>query len=397
MSRRSVSSLGQGHPAVVLDLSANGLGIIRSLRRQGIAVYAFDTEPKYQIGKTRVALCGICPHPVYEEEQLLRFLLVLGQTFSQKAVLYAGADDYVEFVSRHRERLSASYSFLLPEHSLIEAVLDKRLTYQLAVRYGIPCPKTFVVEDAMQVEEAIPHVIFPCILKPVFSSDYRKRLNKKAIVVEDAEQLRRDYPYYRQFGAILLQEWIPGDETCLVGVGTLFDGHMNLLGMFSGQKIHQYPPYFGSGTVAVSRRDEAAIQETLSFFTDLQFKGLAKIEYKRDVRDGQLKFIEINARTWFWNSLAARCGVDLSYLYYLSLTGQDPQPVMTQAEGIKWVYFVRDLIAFWQKRKDGNITVRQWLTNLSGPKEYALFAWDDPMPSIRSLISHLKNAWKNRR
>jgi D-aspartate ligase len=46
-------------PAVVLDLSATGIGIVRSLAKQGIKVYAFDTRAKYEIGKTRFATCGI--------------------------------------------------------------------------------------------------------------------------------------------------------------------------------------------------------------------------------------------------------------------------------------------------------------------------------------------------
>jgi len=29
-----------------------------------------------------------------------------------------------------------------------------------------------------------------------------------------------------------------------------------------------------------------------------------------------------------------------------------------------------------------------------GKKEFALFAWNDPMPFIRSTCSHLVNAWK---
>lgn len=378
------------HPAVVLDLSANGIGVARSLKRRGIPVYAFDTEAKYKIGKTRYARCGVCPHPVYEAPQLLQFLLELGGTFPQKAVLYAGSDDYVEFVSRNRDRLGHSYSFLLPDHALIEAVLDKRLTYQLARHQGVPCPQTFVVDRAEQLEAAIPHLAFPIILKPVFSSDFRKRLNKKAIVVKSPLELRQAYPYYRQFGDILLQELIPGNEECLIGVATLFDENMTLIGLFSGQKIHQYPPYFGSGTAAVSRRDDEAVEATISFFQAVKFMGLAKIEYKRDPRDGQLKFIEINARTWFWNSLAARCGVDLSYLYYLSMTGQNPEPAITQIDGVKWVYFIRDFLAFWTMWKDGNITVREWLKSLQGKKEYALFVWDDPMPFIRSVIAHLK-------
>ena len=57
--------------AVVLDLSATGIGIVRSLKKKGIKVYAYDIKGKYEIGKTRHATCGICPNPVSEEEKLL--------------------------------------------------------------------------------------------------------------------------------------------------------------------------------------------------------------------------------------------------------------------------------------------------------------------------------------
>lgn len=61
--------------AVVLDLSATGIGIVRSLNNQGIQVYAYDIKGKYEIGKTRHATCGICPNPVSEEQKMLKFLI----------------------------------------------------------------------------------------------------------------------------------------------------------------------------------------------------------------------------------------------------------------------------------------------------------------------------------
>lgn len=66
-------------PAVVLDLSATGIGIVRSLAKKGIKVYAFDTRGKYEIGKTRFADCGICPNPVSEGPALILFLTRLAQ------------------------------------------------------------------------------------------------------------------------------------------------------------------------------------------------------------------------------------------------------------------------------------------------------------------------------
>lgn len=381
-------------PAVVLDLSATGVGIVRSLKKKGINVHAYDIRGKYEIGKTRLATCGICPNPISEEEELLQFLVTLGEKNAEKAVLYAGSDDFVHFISKHRTELALYYRFLLPEHAVVESVLDKRLTHELAVKHNVPCPKVFAVDDEQQIEKIIQEVTFPCILKPVYSSNFRKRvghrLYKKAIIVEES-QLREKYLFYRRFGELMLQEIIPGDETCIYSVKTLFDKKMNLIGIYMNQKIHQFPPEFGSSAMVLSVRDEEVIQKAVSFLSQIQFKGLAITEFKRDQRDGELKFIEINARIGLTQRLSIACGVDLAHLYYLLLTDQNPSPVTSQQEGIKWVYLVRDFISFLQKRKSGKMTIINWIKGLSGKKVEALFAWDDPLPFVRSFISHVRN------
>lgn len=382
-------------PAVVLDLSATGIGIVRSLRKKGIKVYAFDIKGKYEIGKTRHATCGICPNPISEEKKLFLFLTNLSKKLRKKPVLYTGSDDFVHFVSKYRSSLYPYFQFLLPSKPLVESVLDKRLTYELAVKHNVSCPKVIAIQDEQQIEEIITEVTFPCILKPISSSDFRKnishRLYKKAIVVEEASQLREKYLFYRRYGELMLQEIIPGDESSIYSVKTFFDEQMNLVGMYMNQKIHQFPPNFGSSAMVLSKTDEEVIQKAIDFLSKLKFKGLAITEFKRDQRDGKLKFIEINSRLGLTQRLSVACGVDLAYLYYLSLTGQNPSPVTSQKEGVKWVYFVRDYISYRHKRNDGMMTFTQWLKLLSGKKVEALFAWDDPLPFVRSFISHIRN------
>ncbi|MCH6264776.1 MULTISPECIES: carbamoyl-phosphate synthase [Neobacillus] len=387
-------------PAVVLDMSATGIGIVRSLAQKGIKVYAFDTLGKYKIGKTRHAICGACPNPVTEEEALLYFLCQVGLNFSQKAVMLAGSDDYVHFISKNRYVLSQYYRFLLPEHSLIEAVLDKRLTYELAVKSGVPCPKTFIVNDEQQLVQIIGQLIFPCILKPVHSSHFRSnidhKLYKKAILIEDAAQLQEEYLFYRQYGELMIQEAIPGEENAIFSVKTFFDKKMDLKGLWMNQKLHQFPPHFGSSALVVSKREEEVIKLAVPFLKSIEMKGLAIAEFKKDPRDGKFKFIEINPRIGLTQGLSIACGVDLAYLYYLSLTNQDPEPVVVQKDGIKWVYFVRDFLSFRQKKRLGEMTFFEWLKGLSGKKVEALFRWDDPLPFIRSFVSHLRNLWSRR-
>jgi D-aspartate ligase len=390
--------MNHSYPAVVLDLSANGIGIIRSLARKGIDVYAFDTEKPYRIGKSRLATCGICPSPLTEEQELLAFLLNLGKGFKQKAVLCTGADDYVVFVSKYREELSASYVFLLPEHELIEAVLDKYTMYELAIKHNIPCPTTYIIKEREQVENAIQEGIeFPCILKPTLGHEFRKKINKKAIVINTPDELREGYEAYHQYGTLILQEIIPGDNKCFCKVATLYDDNMELLALFSLQKNHQFPAEFGTGAHIVSKKLPDLIDMTLPFFKELNLKGIGMVEWKKDPRDGIYKFIEINPRFWLTHSLTGASGVDFAYLYYLYVTNQNPAPQLEQIDDVKWIYLVRYYLTFRHKKRQGEMTWKDFFTGLRGKKEFALLARDDFMPFVRSTWSHLKNAWRRKR
>jgi D-aspartate ligase len=384
------------YPAVILDLSANGVGLIRSLARKGIDVYAFDTEKAYRIGNSRLATCGICPSPLSEEQELLAFLLELGGKFEQKAVLCTGADDYVVFISKYREQLSAYYVFLLPEHELVEAVLDKYTMYELAIKHNIPCPNTYIIKEQSQFEEALQHIDFPCILKPTLGHEFRKKINKKAIVLYNERELREGYEAYRQHGTLILQEIIPGDNQCFYKVATIYDDNMNLLALFSLQKNHQFPAEFGTGAHIVSKTLPDLIDMTLPFFEELKLKGIGMVEWKKDPRDGIHKFIEINPRFWLTHSLTGASGVDFAYLYYLYVTNQQPTPQLEQIDDVKWIYLVRYYLTFRSKKKQGEMTWKDFFAGLRGKKEFALFAWDDFMPFIRSTWSHLKNAWKRK-
>ncbi|AIW31904.1 MULTISPECIES: carboxylate--amine ligase [Bacillus] len=385
------------HAAVVLDFSANGIGIIRSLARRGIDVYAFDTEGPYRIGKSRLADCGICPSPLTQEEELLTFLTDFGKRFQAKPVLYAGSDDYAGFISKFRETLAGFFLFLLPSRSLLETVLDKSKAYELAVKHHIPCPKTFFPNNRDELEEAIANIDFPCILKPVAGHEYRKKVNKKAIVMKDAAQLRKEFSSYRENGELLVQEIIPGDNQCFYKVATFYDDQMKLMGLFSLQKNHQFPADFGAGAHVVSKRLPDLIKKTLPFFEAIQLKGVGMAEFKKDPRDNVYKFIEINPRFWLSHSLTEPAGVHFVYMYYLYLTGQHVKPQLEQKDGINWIYEVRYFLTFLKKRKRGEMTFRDFWKGCKGKKEYALFAWNDPMPFIRNTWSHLKNSWKRKR
>lgn len=384
-------------PAVVLDLSANGIGIIRSLHQHGISVYAYDIERKYHIGKTRHAICHPCPDPIKDEKKLVTLLIDLRQRLQTKPVIYAGSDEFVLFLSKNRDILQEHFRYIMPNHALIEAVLDKRLTAKLADDYEIPSPKTFVINHQELSDQLLSNFVYPCILKPVHGYEFRKQLSKKVIIIENETQLKEQLPVLQQFGDLIIQEIIPGGDDCVYQIGTLFAEDMELIGLFMGQKLNQFPPYFGTGAFVQSIRDEEVIEKGVSLLKTLKMTGISVAEFKRDSRDGQLKFIEINARPWLWHSLSRACGIDLTYLYYLLVTDQQPEKKLIQEEGMTWIYSIRDYLSTKEKVQNGDMTWREWRRNRKGKKEHALFRWDDPMPFIRSAVTHLINAYKNKR
>ena len=66
------------------------------------------------------------------------------------------------------------------------------------------------------------------------------------------------------------------------------------------------------------------------------------MEFKRDPRDGRFCLMEVNARHWKWHGLAARCGVNLSYVAYRDAIG-DPYIARRQQDGVKWIVANKDV------------------------------------------------------
>ena len=75
-------------------------------------------------------------------------------------------------------------------------------------------------------------------------------------------------------------------------------------------------------------------------------------------------------------------------------------PVTTEIafdEGVKWISFERDLPAFLKYHKEGALTLRQWLVSITtGRRDYAVFAWDDPVPFILSPFHFVYNRVRSR-
>lgn len=369
--------------AFVLYIGMTGLGVIRSLGRRGIPVIGLGPNPKQTGHFSKYCESIVSPDPIKAEEQYINFLLDLGRRLRTKGVLIPTADADVLAISKHRTKLEDYFHFPMPDWDVIERLVNKKEFHKSILRLNIPQPKTYLPENISELKHIVDELTYPCIIKPAFS--YKNNLGAKVLKINSKEQLIESYDKAISCGQeMVIQEVIPGDDSNIYGLGTYCNCTSKPKGIFVYRKKRGYPNGFGTCSFVESVSDPEIVDLGKKILREFGYYGISEIEFKRDPRDNQLKIIEINARTWAENSLADRCGVDLSYMVYMDAIGkgEDVERSISAKEGIKWIYMFNDLRSSLESMRSGKLLLKDYIKSLNGELEFAIFAWDDPCPFL---------------
>lgn len=113
---------------------------------------------------------------------------------------------------------------------------------------------------------------------------------------------------------------------------------------------------------------------------------MGNIEFKRDVRDGKLKVIEVNPRFTDAHRMIVEGGMPIDEMVYRSKTGQLVPTITDYEENVRMWNPLRDFMAFRELRARGELTFVGWLESLrSGRKVLPIFMLRDPMPTFVRL------------
>jgi predicted ATP-grasp superfamily ATP-dependent carboligase len=228
---------------------------------------------------------------------------------------------------------------------------------------------------------------YPAILKPSRrDARWRARHSVKLYEIGAPDELFRRWDALpRDHGPMLLQECIPGPDTQLVFSLTYLTRAGEPLAMFTGRKLRQFPPRFGTSSMAESRWDPEVAELSLTILSALGYVGYASVEFKRDPRDGQLRIIEVTGRTWYPHGLATRCGINLPWLAYRDCLDLPVERPLGFPSAVKWIDEDRDLRSALAYRRRGELTLAGWLASYRGRRTYARAAWDDPAPFLHTV------------
>jgi D-aspartate ligase len=385
------------HPtAVVMNMFYTGLGIARSLGARGVPVLGLTAQRGIYGNHTRYAKSVISPDSRREPEALLAFLLELRHQIDGRAVLFPTRDDDVVFLNRFREELSPLYSLVIPPAPAIAVCLDKWQTYLCAKQAGVPTPACWMIESDDDLAKAAREVVFPAVLKPLAAHHWRRARNweivggRKAIAVHSREELLAEYTAIaRADNRVLLQEMIPGDDDCLVVTACYITRNGRWAGAFNAQKLIQEPAGFGTGCVVQTAHRPELFEPTMRLLQQMEFSGVAEVEYKWHQAAQSYQLVEVNPRPWDQHSLGRMCGVDLMYLAYADHAGLPMPEVRPQTSVWKWIaddVFVmtaaRSLI-----RHTGRF--RSLFRAARGNRIYGIWSARDPLPFLRYFVGHM--------
>lgn len=381
--------------AVVIGGHVQGLGIIRMLGCKNIPVVLMDTTG-YNIARFSKYCSRFIKMPgdIFESEQkFCNFLKEKSHQHNlQDWLLFPTDDQTVAYLSRHKEELSDYYRIWTPAWDVVEQCYNKKLTYSLAEKIGLPIPESHFPENLSDVRTIGDRLRYPVIIKPAVMHTFYTRTRCKAVLINTREELEAQYQHVAKIippSEIIIQEIVPGSPENLHSCGSFFKNG-NIIASVTGRRSRQIPMDFGKASTFVELVEIDEVRSlSLKLLDALGYYGLSEVEFKYDARDETFKLLEINPRTWKWHSIALLSGLNLPYLLYCDTNGEsyseDLAPSKTMSGG-KWIDEYTDLYVSMKEMLLRNMTLRQYITTLTGNKVFGSLSSDDPLPFLAGAV-----------
>jgi D-aspartate ligase len=371
--------------ALVVGGDYQGLGIARSLGRQGIPVVVLDDElsiarvSRYVRHTERVA-------ELRDPDRTVDALVEVGERLGlQGWVLFPTREETVAAISSNRDRLSHLYRVPTPAWDTVRTAWDKRETHAVAQELGVDAPRCWFPRSEQDLD-LVPAGA-PVIIKPAIKEHFFYATSAKAWRADSSAELRDAYRRAVEVidpAEVIVQEMIPGGGQEQLAYCAFFRAGEPVASM-TVRRRRQHPSDFGRASTFVETVDLPEIEEpSKRFLKAIDYYGLVELEYKRDPRDGRAKLLDVNARTWGYHSLGAAAGVDFPYLLFRDQTGHEVEPARARA-GVRWLRWSTDVPNAVKDMMRGDLRAADYARSLRGVDVEAVWSPRDPLPALMEV------------
>jgi predicted ATP-grasp superfamily ATP-dependent carboligase len=398
-------------PALIVKIGQyplhhGGTGAIRTLGRLGIPVYAVTEDPF-----TPAALSRYCrkafawPTTGQEDRQeLVRGLTAIGEQIGRPAVAVPTDEEAAVLLAENAGQLARH--FLLPgvPPGLPARLGSKRGLHELCQQHGVPAPRSAFPSTAQELVSFARQASYPLVAKNLEPWMRRAAPVVAGTTVFGTErELLAAAARWGSHPSVILQEYIPRELAQDWIVHLYCDASSRCLVEFTGVKLRSWPPHAGMTACARTVANPRLAQAAARFCQAIGFSGVADLDWRLDLRDGQYKLVDFNPRTGAqFRLFETERGVDVVRALHLDLTGR-PVPPSPQLDGREMVVENIDLLARLAYRRSP-ACAPPLPSRRRRPDELGWLAADDPLPFLamivrlaRPALAHLARTWRTRR
>lgn len=379
--------IGLSNKALVLGTNYYiGLSAIRCLGVEGVHTVAVDYSRENTYG-AKSKYCKeqlIAPHYKEDPKGFVSFLIDYAKKQSHPPVLIPCHDSYVEVIDENLAELRKYFLFHDIEQGLLTQLMDKGTLHQVAESKSILVPETIHPDEGNYLKTVEEKIHYPCLVKPVdspaFVSEFRRKLFKVHNETELIEAVQKSHDANLE---VIIQRIIPGFDDHMHTFDAYLNHNSKVTHATTCQKHRQYPINFGASVYTEHKYIPELYEIGVKFLEELNYKGFAEIEFKKDSETGQFYLIEINVRITNFNALLQKIGLNIPYITYQNLIGEPVEPkLVKESTGKTFWYAYEDLLAIRDYRRSGQLTLREVIASFNKRKVYAIWSWKDPKPAF---------------
>lgn len=262
----------------------------------------------------------------------------------EEPVLLVNSDSQVDAVDANRAWHEERFTVLVPPGESVRAVEDKARLSSLATAAGLHTPRERVIDfaDLDGWRAAAADLEPPFILKPATTGDYEVLTfpgKLKVYVLADAAALEATLERVRDAGyggRMLLQELIPGDDTCGY-VTTAYIDHTGTATLQATARmllaIHT-PNLLGNMALGLVSWYPEIAERVTTLLREIGYRGFATVDVKVDARTSLPYLLDINPRPGRSNYFVTMGGINPMEVAIADAHGEELSPRHTGDGGI---------------------------------------------------------------
>ncbi|MFC7095834.1 ATP-grasp domain-containing protein [Halobaculum marinum] len=382
-------------------VSAKSLTCVRSLGSKGVRTVVASSDPAVPASASKY--CDehvLTPSPYEDLIAYKETLVALASREAVRAIIPSReVDAFV--LSRYREEFAEHVAPLWPTMDTLRKVHDGLLLADVAAAAGVPTPETMLFDDVDDWSREL-------IIKPrysVLTSEYVDNLTERdcdgrlsPIHPAPGERPDRAEVLRAMFGHVpVVQSYAPIEHE--YSFRALYDEGEPVATSLRRQVRGK--SYAGGASVYRELVDIPELADLGSRILDeLDWHGLATVQFIERADTGEYEFLEVNPRTWTSIPTDVRAGADYPYFYWQVATGDRDavDPTHDLGPGTHLLFGEIQYLASVLTAEYPNApkpafvdAVREVVGSILARPAFDYLTLDDPNPFVQGAINQLRS------